>query len=78
MPYDGVCVCKVNVGDANEAWVMHVMPDPTSLSAIWVAQRVPDDHVTVVMNMFTIRDVNLSDTRNFMGSKNMSRKQHGA
>ena len=23
------------------------------------------------MNMFTIRDVNLSDTRNFMGSKNM-------
>ena len=51
---------NVNIGDQNEAWVMHVLPDPTGRSAIWVARRVPDDEVTVVMNMFTIREVNLT------------------
>jgi dipeptidase len=59
------------VGDTEEVFVFHVLPDDTGTSAIWVAQRVPDEHVTTVDNMFTIRHVNLTDTQNFYGSEKM-------
>lgn len=59
------------VSDPTQAWVFHILPDPTGTSAIWVAQRVPPGHVTVVPNIFIIRDVDLTDTANFLGSSNM-------
>jgi len=34
----------------------------------WLAQRVPDDQVAVVANTFTIHQIDLSDTINFLGS----------
>jgi dipeptidase len=65
------------VADPNEAWVMEVFAvgpdwDPASgeLGAIWAAQRVPDDHVTVIPNWSVIKEITLSDPDNFMASSN--------
>ncbi|KAF0719435.1 Aste57867_1031 [Aphanomyces stellatus] len=59
------------VADAVEGWVFHVLPDDTGTSAVWVAQRVPDNHVVAIANRFVIGHVNLTATENFMGSTNM-------
>jgi dipeptidase len=67
------------VADTAEAWVFHILADPTGKSAIWGAQRVPDDSVTVVPNTYVIRAMNLSDEDHFMLSENAQSiaKQYG-
>ena len=67
------------IGDTEEGWVMHFTPYPANNSAVWVARRVPDDEVAPVMNMFTIRGVNLADEANYLASPNMLdvAKKHG-
>lgn len=57
--------------DKNEAWVFHILPDDTGRGAIWAAQRVPDNHIAIVANKFTIRQMNLSDKDNFLASSNV-------
>mmetsp|Transcript_8804 Transcript_8804/g.13172 ORF Transcript_8804/g.13172 Transcript_8804/m.13172 type:complete len:726 (+) Transcript_8804:54-2231(+) len=59
------------IGDTEEVWVFHIVADDTHASAVWVAQRVPDDHVTVIANQFIINEINLTDTDNFMASDNI-------
>ena len=59
------------VGDTEEGWVMHFTPYPANNSAVWVARRVPDDEVAPVMNMFTVRQVNLTDDANYLASPNL-------
>ncbi|TYZ64913.1 hypothetical protein PybrP1_001136 [[Pythium] brassicae (nom. inval.)] len=54
-----------------EVWVFHVLTGPHNASAVWAAQRVPDDHVVVVANSFMIRELNLSDAEYFMASPNV-------
>ncbi|EQC30435.1 hypothetical protein SDRG_12009 [Saprolegnia diclina VS20] len=61
----------LTVVDTTEAWVFHIHPDDTGASAVWVAQRVPDNDIAVIANQFIIQHVNLSDSANYMGSKNM-------
>ena len=54
-----------------EAWVFHILPDDTGRSAVWAAQRLQDDHFTVVANKFIIRHVNTTDSDKYLASANM-------
>jgi len=56
------------VVDTEEAWIFHILPDPTGTSAIWAAQRVPNNHFAVLANMFVIREVDPDDTDTFLMS----------
>jgi len=56
------------VADTKEVWVFNVMTGKNNASAIWAAQRIPDNHVAAVGNTFTIRKMNLSDSANFLYS----------
>ena len=55
------------VGDPQEVWMFHILSDPTAKSAIWIAQRVPDDEVAVAANHFMIREIDLDDSKKFLG-----------
>lgn len=60
------------VGDPTEVWVFHILPHPVNGStAVWISQRVPDDEMTVVANMFVIRHIDLDDSEWFLGSSNV-------
>lgn len=60
----------LSVIDPNEAWIFHILPDDTATSAVWIAQRVPDNHIAVVANTFIIRQIT-PDSPNFMYSANI-------
>jgi len=67
----------LTVTDPQEAWVFEIYavgPLWTKKSgksgAVWCAQRVPDDHITVVPNMSRIAQIDPSDTENFICSDN--------
>jgi len=47
----------LTVVDPREAWMFHILPDPTGTSAVWAAQLVPPNHVTVCANTFVIREI---------------------
>jgi dipeptidase len=64
----------VTIADAQgEAWVFEIVGDGVyeKPGALWVAQRVPDDHVAIVANNMIITEVDLEDTENFMYSDNL-------
>jgi len=65
------------IGDTAEIWIFEVYsvgsdwdPESGEPGAIWVAQRVPDDHALVVANWSIIKEVDEKDTVNFMFSSN--------
>src|SRR4051812_31614777 len=62
---------SLTVSDTKEVWIMHLTPDDTGASAVWVAQRVPNDHVAVVANAFTIGEIDLTDSTQYLGSKTL-------
>ncbi len=52
--------------DAHEAWLMDIVKGKH-----WVAQRVPDNKVAIVPNYYTIGEINLADSANFLASKDI-------
>jgi dipeptidase len=60
------------LADKEEQWIFHVLAeDEKKGGAIWGAQRMPRDHITVVSNAFVIGFMNASDSDNFLFSDNM-------
>jgi dipeptidase len=66
------------VADSKEVWVFEIMPVgplwvPTSgkPGAVWCAQRVPDDHVSVCPNESRIGEIDLKNKDYFMASPNV-------
>lgn len=50
----------MTVADTEEAWMFHILPDGTNSSAVWAAQRIPDDHIAVCANQFIIGEMDFS------------------
>eukprot|EP01035_Chromulina_nebulosa_P019906 gene19906-25861_t len=60
----------LTVIDKDEAWIFHVLADDTGTSAVWAAQRIPDDHIAVVANQFVIRQID-PDSPDILHSDNI-------
>ncbi len=65
------------IGDTGEVWVMEVLgvgpgwkKDSGKPGAVWAAQRLPDDHVTMIPNWSIIKEINPQDHEQFMVSAN--------
>ena len=59
------------IADPNEVWHLEIIgPGKGKKGAVWVAQRVPDDHVSVNANGSRIRAIDLSESDYFMASEN--------
>ncbi|PIP54047.1 MAG: hypothetical protein COX07_07450 [Bacteroidetes bacterium CG23_combo_of_CG06-09_8_20_14_all_32_9] len=54
------------IADANEIWIMAIVQ-----GTHWIAERVPDNKIAIVPNYYTIGEINLQDTSNFLGSKDI-------
>ena len=51
------------IADSNEGWVLAAV-----YGKHWVAARIPDNEIAIIPNYYTIGEIDLSDTINFMGS----------
>ncbi len=62
----------LTIADKNEVWHLEVYgPGKGNKGAVWVAQRVPDDHVAVNANASTIKHIDTNDKNNFLYSDNI-------
>ena len=66
----------VSIVDKHEAWIFEItgaggFQKVGDLGCLWVAQRVPDDHIAAVANYMIIKQIDSSDTDNFMVSPHL-------
>ncbi len=66
------------VSDPNEVWVFEIMPagplwspETGKPGAVWCAQRLPDDHVSVCPNEARIGEIDLTNKEFFLASSNV-------
>jgi dipeptidase len=66
------------VSDPNEIWIFEIMPvgplwtpESGKPGAVWCAQRVPDDHVSVCPNESRIGEIDLNNKDFFLASPNV-------
>ncbi len=62
----------LTIADKNEVWHLEIVgPGKGKVGAVWVAQRVPDDHIAVNANASTIREIDLRNKDYFAASDNI-------
>ena len=62
----------LTIADPEEVWHLEIVgPGKGKVGAVWVAQRVPDEHISVNANASTIKEIDLKDTDFFMASSNI-------
>ncbi|MDR2835942.1 MAG: C69 family dipeptidase [Bacteroidales bacterium] len=62
----------LTIADKNEVWHLEIMGEgKNKIGAVWAAQRVPDDHISVNANSSRILEINLKDKDIFMASDNV-------
>jgi dipeptidase len=62
----------LTIADKNEVWHFEILGiGKGKTGSLWAAQRVPDDHVGVVANASTIKEIDLNNQDFFMASENV-------
>jgi len=65
----------LTIADKKEIWQLEIFGSgPGKPSAIWVAQRIPDDHVGISANIPRISKVDFNDSKNFLYSSDIREK----
>lgn len=62
----------LTIADKKEVWHFEIVgPGKGKTGAIWAAQRVPDEHISVNANASTIKEIDLKNKDYFMASENI-------
>ena len=62
----------LTIADPKEVWHLEIVgPGKGKVGAVWVAQRVPDDHISVNANASTIKEIDIKNSDFFMASDNI-------
>jgi len=62
----------LTIADPKEVWHFEIVgPGKGKVGGVWVAQRVPDDHIACNVNASTIKEIDLSNSDYFMASENI-------
>ncbi len=72
--YGDLAEC-ITIADPREVWQLEIAGSGAGKpSSLWVAQRIPDDHVGIAANIPRISDVNFKDPDHFMTSTDLRKK----
>jgi len=65
----------ITIADKREVWQLEIAGSgPDKPSSLWVAQRIPDDHVGIAANIPRISEVDFNNNDYFMTSPNLRKR----